>query len=69
MAGAAVYVVSDVMVDIGYRYFDAGEFKKDAGTDIQDVFNNSRITSSATGDLAAHELMINLGVPRSVLTR
>lgn len=54
MLGAAVEISDRIAMEFGYRYYDGGEFKKDAGWDN----TVSWYTGSATGDLQAHEAMI-----------
>lgn len=54
MLGAAVEISDRCAIEFGYRYYDAGEFKKDAGWDNTGMW----YTGSATGDLQAHEAMI-----------
>ena len=54
MLGAAVQINDRYAIEFGYRYYDAGEIKKDAGWDNAGMW----YTGSATGDLQAHEAMI-----------
>ena len=57
MAGASIDVgkPDKWFLDVGYRYHDAGEFKKDAGAQLS---GPAFPTGGAKGDLEAHELMI-----------
>ncbi len=56
MLGSTVEISDRCAIEFGYRYYDAGEIKKDAGWDN----TASWYTGSATGDLQAHEAMIEL---------
>ena len=54
MAGTAIEISDRCAVEIGYRYYDAGEFEKDSGWDNTGTW----YTGSADGDLRAHEAML-----------
>ena len=63
MLGAAFNLTDSVIVEMGYRYFDAGEFVKSRGNSV----SWGGITDSARGDITAHEIMVNLRIPLSAV--
>lgn len=58
--GAAITLTGKWILDLGYRYSDMGEFKKNAGPDQSGNFNGTGTTSSATGKLRANEFFANV---------
>lgn len=57
MLGSALELSDRFAVEFGYRYYDAGEIKKDAGWDNTGML---WYTGSGTGDLQAHEAFLEL---------
>lgn len=63
MVGVDFNLTDSLIVEVGYRYLDAGEFVKSRGN----FASWGGITDSARGDITAHELMINLRIPLSAV--
>jgi len=55
MAGAIVPITDGWGLEVGYRYYDAGDLKKDAGPAIS---GGPFPTDSATGNMTAHEVTV-----------